>query len=113
MVGSLPACCARVASGQAAAAPPSNVTNSRRFISLPRSPRMTPYHIEREALCVTAKWRARLPTWVNNCRASSEVARPLYPQKLPRHSFAVAAVKCHKQTCAYRLAYSIILSASC
>ena len=25
---------------------------------------MTPYHIEREALCVTAKWRTRLPTWV-------------------------------------------------
>jgi hypothetical protein len=24
---------------------------------------MTPYHIEREALCVTVKWRAQLPTW--------------------------------------------------
>src|SRR5260370_22949496 len=24
---------------------------------------MTPYHIEQEALCVTAKWRARRPTW--------------------------------------------------
>jgi hypothetical protein len=35
------------------------------------------------------------PLWVNNCRASFEAARPLYPQKLPRHSFAVAAVKGH------------------
>ena len=31
MVGSLPACCARAASGHAAAAPPSSVMNSRRF----------------------------------------------------------------------------------
>ena len=40
----------------------------------------------------------KCPLWANNCRASSEVARPLYPQKLPRHSFAVAAVKGHKRT---------------
>ncbi len=38
--------------------------------------------------------RCEVMLWVNNCRASSEVARPLYPQKLPRYSFAVAAVKC-------------------
>ncbi len=37
MVGSLPACCARAASGHATAAPPSSVMNSRRFIT--RSPR--------------------------------------------------------------------------
>jgi uncharacterized protein YchJ len=32
----LPACCARTASGHAAAAPPSSVMNSRRFIPSPR-----------------------------------------------------------------------------
>jgi hypothetical protein len=32
MIGSLPGCCARAASGHAAAAPPSSVMNSRRFI---------------------------------------------------------------------------------
>jgi uncharacterized protein YchJ len=31
MVGSFPACCARAASGHAAAAPPMSVMNSRRF----------------------------------------------------------------------------------
>jgi hypothetical protein len=31
MVGSFPACCARAASGHAAAAPPRSVMNSRRF----------------------------------------------------------------------------------
>jgi hypothetical protein len=31
MVGSLPACCARAASGHVAAAPPSSVMNSRRL----------------------------------------------------------------------------------
>ena len=36
MVGSFPACCARAASGHAAAAPPSSVMNSRRFIRSPR-----------------------------------------------------------------------------
>ncbi len=36
MVGSLPACCARAASGHAAAAPPRTVMKSRRFIGSPR-----------------------------------------------------------------------------
>jgi hypothetical protein len=47
---------------------------------------------------LAADHRAPRPLWVNNCRDSSEVARPLYPQKLPRHSFALAAVKGHKRT---------------
>ena len=34
MVGSLPACCARAASGHTAAAPPSRVMNSRRFTAI-------------------------------------------------------------------------------
>ena len=36
IVGSLPACCARAASGQEAATPPSSVMNSRRLIQSPR-----------------------------------------------------------------------------
>ena len=36
MIGNLPVCCARAASGHAAAAPPSSVMNSRRFIRSPR-----------------------------------------------------------------------------
>ena len=45
------------------------------------------------AIVVSAAKRFHDRFGSNNCRASSEVARPLYPQKLPRHSFAVAAVK--------------------
>jgi hypothetical protein len=33
--------------------------------------------------------------WVNNCRAIQPRAWLLYPQKLPRHSFAAAAAKGH------------------
>ena len=40
---------------------------------------MTPYHIEREALCVTAKWRARLPTWVNHVIWNVRDTLPVYP----------------------------------
>ena len=39
MVGSLPGCCARAASGHAAAAPPSSVMNSRRSHSITSSAR--------------------------------------------------------------------------
>src|SRR5262245_29976228 len=43
MVGTFPACCARAASGHAAAAPPSSVMNARRFMfALIRAPRSTP-----------------------------------------------------------------------
>src|SRR5262249_3087988 len=45
------------------AAPPSTVMNSRRLMPS-SSPRTTTYHIEWKLLCVTAKWRARLPLWV-------------------------------------------------
>jgi hypothetical protein len=41
---------------------------------------MTPYHIEREALCVTAKWRAQLPT-VNNRHSAMSAPRLLCPDK--------------------------------
>ena len=37
MVGSFAGCCTRAATGHAAAAPPSSVTNSRRFIAFPRA----------------------------------------------------------------------------
>jgi hypothetical protein len=47
-------CCARVASGQTAAAPPRSVMNSRRCMGLPRRPTTTPYHII-VAWCITAK----------------------------------------------------------
>jgi hypothetical protein len=42
MVGSLPACCARAASGQATAVPPRSVMNWRRFMGSPFRPRTTP-----------------------------------------------------------------------
>jgi hypothetical protein len=51
IVGSFPVCCARAASGHAAAAPPSSVTNSRLFT---RSPR-------RRAAEVTRARRGRAP----------------------------------------------------
>ena len=39
MIGSFPGCCARAASGHAAAAPPSSVMNSRRLHSITSSAR--------------------------------------------------------------------------
>jgi len=94
------------------AAPPKNVKNSR-FRMLPSK---TASSIVPARISVPEGVRrlvGRCPLWVNNCRASSEVARPLYPQKLPRHSFAVAAVKGHNRTHALQqiAAYSITSSA--
>ena len=51
-----------------------------------------------QALCNAAKMGPRGPLWVISCRGAVKVACPLYPRKLPRHSFAVAAVKCQKAT---------------
>jgi hypothetical protein len=58
-----PLCCARTASGQAAAAPPRSVRNSRRLMSCSPWARTTPYHIvTRRAVCCASqqKWAAHI-----------------------------------------------------
>jgi ABC transporter substrate binding protein len=59
MVGSLPACCARAASGHAAAAPPKSVMKSRRFI---RSPRRLPLFVANRLRINVMALGGRLPT---------------------------------------------------
>src|SRR5262249_57271593 len=54
--------------------------NSRRLMPS-SSPRTTTYHIEWKLLCVTAKWRTRLPLWVNSGHLQCKKACPLYPRK--------------------------------
>jgi hypothetical protein len=67
------ACCARAASGHVAAAPPSSVMNSRRFMCC-LNPRIAAYHsvIGNSALCITASWAAQCLSWVKTGSALVE-----------------------------------------
>jgi hypothetical protein len=57
IVGSFPGCCARTASGHAAAAPPSRVMNSRRLMDSPQAKEDTLSHYwTAVVLCITAKF---------------------------------------------------------
>ena len=56
MVGSLPGCCARAASGEHAAAPPSSVMNSRRLIGAYPTPKIMDLQYNRSLVkCVATK----------------------------------------------------------
>ena len=96
-------CCARAASGQAAAEPTMPM-KSRRRIAFPKAQTarlgfaITAGICDRRngletSSCTAAILSRPCPLWVNNCRATCPASRPLYPRKLPRHLFAVAAVK--------------------
>ena len=52
-IGRFTACCARAASGHAAAAPPSNVMNSRHRMGIPSVRGSTPYHIVEKPCCAS------------------------------------------------------------
>src|SRR5262249_17324197 len=77
------------------AAPPSTVMNFRRLMPS-SSPRTTTYHIEWKLLCVTAKWRARLPLWVKSRHLHCNRPCPLYPRKRTSAERIKMSVKCKK-----------------
>ena len=88
MVGSFAGCCARVATGHAAA-PPSSVMNSRRFMCVPLA-EITPYHMG-AVLCITANLGADWLLWVKcvtSCAldACGMSATPPVPAELMRHN---------------------------
>jgi hypothetical protein len=58
-------CCARTASGQAAAALPRSVMNSRRLMASPSS-KTTPYHIVEYSILHHSKFGRRWQRWVNH-----------------------------------------------
>ena len=67
MVGSLPAVCARAASGHATAEPPTNEMKSRRRMALKSKGQTYQYRRGAEtALCNTAKSGGRGPFWVKS-----------------------------------------------
>ena len=54
-------CCARAASGHAAAAPPSSVMNSRRLMVPQSEDHTLPHRCKKPVLCITAILATRLP----------------------------------------------------
>ena len=80
----LPDCCARAASGHAAA-PPSSVMNSRRFMGfvLRVEDRILAYRWVRAVLCSTAKQAAQLPSWVKLGPRATSAQCLDYPRKRP------------------------------
>jgi hypothetical protein len=58
-------CCARAASGHAAA-PPISVKNSRRLMCSPQAGDHTLPHCRKSVLCITAFWPSRLPLWLSS-----------------------------------------------
>jgi len=81
MVCSFVACCARVASGHAAAAPPINVIKSRRLMGRPYEDQTLPHHRMSAVLCNTAKASCQCPLWVKSRHFGMSERCPLYPQK--------------------------------
>ena len=74
------ACCARAASGHAAA-PPMILMKSRRLMGRALSLMITAYHIVDGGFCATAKIRPRLPKRVKLRHGSKSVPLPLFPLK--------------------------------
>jgi hypothetical protein len=74
-------CCPSAASGHAATAPLTAVTNSRRLICRPQSKGCTPPHRDREYRVVHhSKFRGQCLSWVVNCRADHKLPRPVFPR---------------------------------
>src|SRR5215813_10725166 len=78
MTGIAP-CCARAASGHAAAAPPSNEMNSRRFIALTQTQGSWQY--SRSGPCIAAKADTQCPLWVKSGKAQDEQMLSGVPRK--------------------------------
>ncbi len=59
-------CCARAASGHAAAAPPTSEMNSRRLMGVPLPPSVQPYHVAgwNVALCIATNLTVDVMLWV-------------------------------------------------
>ena len=75
-------CCARAASGQETAAPPTTVMNSRRLMCFPQVEDRTLPRVETQMrLCVTAKFGRSCPLWVKSGRDALKFRCPLYPRK--------------------------------
>src|SRR5204862_957953 len=75
-------CCARTASGHAAAALPSKVTNSRRFIGPTHAnDRTLPHHVISSVLCVTAILTANVADGSKPVRLRASTCFPVYPQQ--------------------------------
>jgi hypothetical protein len=74
--GNFVGCCARAASGQAAAAPPTNVMNSRRLMCSPQSEtsQLITSFVGKAALCITANFAANV-----SVGSIVPVGRPRHP----------------------------------
>ena len=99
MVGSFAGCCARAASGHAAAAPPRSVMNSRRRMSCPQT-RPAIYHITgRSGRCASQR---NLPAYVGSGPGlgPSDMSRSssFSPQLRTMIGAAGAAKKVHKRS---------------
>src|SRR5258707_14051836 len=75
-IAGITGCCARAANGQAAAAMPSSVMNSRRFMGCPPQTggRTLPHRYAKTLLCITAKLIVEWQRWVK--RVTSVRSQP-------------------------------------
>ena len=91
-------CCARAASGHAAAAPPTSVMNSRRLIGWPLKQRVLPYHAVSCIVCITANSSCQCPLWVKSRHRGLLKQSLLYPQKRTLELIWEMSALCQKRT---------------